>query len=79
MSFCLNSIAPPDSGFQMILMRNNVLTYYKDERKIPVLKKVLDGLMPSGVLVIGDGEKMPSSVEGLIPYNHHSCIFQKAA
>jgi len=68
---------PPGTNFQLVFLRNSLLTYYEDELKIPVFHKVFDTLARSGFLIIGAHEKMPPGVRGLLPFGHHPCIFQK--
>jgi chemotaxis protein methyltransferase CheR len=43
----------PGIGFDLIFLRNNLLTYYSDEVKAPALKKVVDSLAPGGFLIVG--------------------------
>lgn len=57
---------PPEDKFQIIFMRNNLLTYYQDQIKIPVLKKIVSHLEPTGLLIIGSHEKMPPGFENLV-------------
>ena len=68
---------PPGTGFDLTFLRNNLLTYYKDEVKIPALKKVVDSLSPGGFLVIGSHERMPIEPANLKPWGDSGCTFQK--
>ena len=68
----------PDSGFHMVLLRNSILTYLKDERKVPILERIIRGIVNGGFLVIGEGERIPPAVKELEPYGHHLYIFRKA-
>ena len=68
---------PPDSQFQLIFLRNSLLTYYRDALKLPALEKVVDSLAQGGFLVIGRHEKIPSKVPGLLPFGGYS-LFAKA-
>lgn len=43
----------PDSQFDLIFLRNNLLTYYLDEFKKPALGKVISHLFKGGFLIIG--------------------------
>lgn len=67
----------PDTGFHVVLLRNSVLTYFRDERKVPIVERILHGLVNGGFLVIGEGERIPPAVKGLKPYGGHPCIFRK--
>jgi chemotaxis methyl-accepting protein methylase len=55
----------PKESFHLIFLRNNLLTYYREEVKAPVFEKVTNHLKPAGYLVIGSHEKPPPSVKGL--------------
>jgi chemotaxis protein methyltransferase CheR len=68
---------PPDASFQLIFLRNNLLTYYLDVRKLAPLHRIIDCLTPAGFLIIGMGEKMPREVQGLFPHKDHPCIYKK--
>lgn len=56
-----NFLHDPLAGrFDIILLRNNLFTYYNDVSQISILKKVTDALGDHGYLIIGSHEKMPS-------------------
>ncbi|MBU2497818.1 MAG: hypothetical protein KKE57_02855 [Proteobacteria bacterium] len=67
---------PPENNFHLILLRNNLLTYYKEEIIDPALKRVATCLTPEGYLIIGAREKIPSLPAKLTPLKDHPCIFQ---
>ena len=67
---------PPQRGFQIIFLRNNLLTYYKDAVKIPALKRIIETLAPEGFLILGAHEKLPDSGR-LAPFPYHPNIFQR--
>ena len=56
---------PPGSDFEMIFLRNNLLTYYQAPLKIKGLKRILKALVPGGWLIVGSHEKPPSAVSNL--------------
>jgi chemotaxis methyl-accepting protein methylase len=62
---------PPGSEFEMILLRNNLLTYYRTHLKTKGLKRILKALVPNGWLIVGSHEKLPSPVSDL---QRHSSI-----
>jgi chemotaxis methyl-accepting protein methylase len=68
---------PPGAAFDLIFMRNNLLTYYRDEVRIPALMKASDRLAPRGFLIIGSHERLPVEPEGVKPYKDTPCVFQK--
>jgi chemotaxis protein methyltransferase CheR len=69
----------PRMGFQIIFLRNNLLTYYKDEVQKSALRRILIGLAPGGFLIIGAHEKIPGEFGDLSPFAGHRGIFRKAA
>ena len=56
---------PPGSAFDIILLRNNLLTYYKAHLKIGCLKRIITVLAPGGWLIVGSHEKLPSTVSNM--------------
>jgi chemotaxis protein methyltransferase CheR len=67
----------PDSQFHLIFLRNNLLTYYGDEKKRPALKKVIDHLSTGGFLIIGSHETLPFEWHDLHPSSNLQCVFKK--
>jgi chemotaxis protein methyltransferase CheR len=68
---------PPGTSFDLVFLRNTLLTYYKDEIKIPALRKVVAGLAPEGFLILGSHEKLPVETGDLKPWGECADIFQK--
>jgi chemotaxis methyl-accepting protein methylase len=68
---------PPDSDFDIIFLRNNVLTYYEDRLKEKAFKKVLNSLAPNGLLIIGSHEELPFETADLNGVAPHSFVFRK--
>jgi chemotaxis protein methyltransferase CheR len=68
---------PPAKGFDLIFLRNNLLTYYTDPVKIPPLIRIVDALAPGGFLIIGSHEKMPLERKDLEPLEEARYVFQK--
>jgi chemotaxis methyl-accepting protein methylase len=56
---------PPGSAFDIIFIRNNLLTYYKAHLKIEGLKRIIKALAPGGWLIVGSHEKLPSAVSNM--------------
>ena len=56
---------PPGFEFDIIFLRNNLLTYYKEDQKIKGLKGVIKALAPDGWLIVGSHEKLPSAVSNM--------------
>ena len=63
---------PPGFHFDIIFLRNGLLTYWDDPVKTRVLNKILERLVPEGHFIIGgretvDPETVPVSPTGLHP------------
>ena len=67
----------PGKRFQIIFLRNNILTYFKNELKVSAIAKVLGKLERGGFLVIGSHEKLPMISRDLIPLSGLPYIFRK--
>ena len=57
---------PPESMFHIIFLRNSLLTYYKDTLKLPAFQSIVHQLKPSGMLILGSHERLPSVNHSLI-------------
>ena len=69
---------PRDTNkFHVIFLRNNLLTYYKQEIIEAVLPGIIDNLSVEGYLIIGVRENLPDKYPCLSRSNDHPCIFQK--
>jgi chemotaxis protein methyltransferase CheR len=67
---------PPHEEFHLIFLRNNLLTYYRDNVKVPAFRKVVDRLVPGGYLVVGCHEGIPQQVVTLLPLPGHPGVFR---
>jgi len=68
---------PPGIAFDLIFLRNNLLTYYVDEFKIPAIKRIVNSLASGGLLIIGNHERMPIEVVDPKLWGKSTIIFQK--
>jgi chemotaxis methyl-accepting protein methylase len=68
---------PPGSQFDLIFLRNNLLTYYQDESKKSGLEKVTNCLASEGFLIIGSHERLPHEAPALLPFGSLSYVFTK--
>jgi chemotaxis methyl-accepting protein methylase len=68
---------PPGSGFHIIFLRNNLLTYYQGPLKKETLVKVLAALRANGWLIIGSHEKIPSHTPELIRHETIPWAYKK--
>jgi chemotaxis methyl-accepting protein methylase len=68
---------PPSTGFHLVFLRNNLLTYYEKRLQIPALSRVVSALRQGGMLVIGDRERLPPESRQLIPLRCCPMILEK--
>jgi chemotaxis methyl-accepting protein methylase len=73
----LTADPPPERDFHIVFLRNNLLTYYRDEIVKASLPDIVYSLAPGGILVIGRKEKLPDSLEGFHPHRSVSCLYRK--
>ena len=50
---------PPAGPFQMILLRNNLLTYYQGPAMVAAMERIAVTLPKGGVLIVGSHERPP--------------------
>lgn len=73
----LLSADPPGTHFDLVFLRNNLLTYYPEEMIRAPLDRIISALSPWGFLLIGAKEKMPHCTRTrLSPYER--CIYRAA-
>lgn len=68
---------PPASGFHLVFLRNNLLTYYEKGLLVPSFRKVVSALRPGGVLIIGKKERLPDECGPLVPLTSCPYAFEK--
>lgn len=69
---------PPSTGFHIVFLRNNLLTYYEKRLQIPAFHRVVSALRPGGMLIIGKREKLPWEAGSFIPVSSCPEAFKKA-
>lgn len=67
----------PARDFDIVFLRNNLLTYYRKEIVEAALPAVGDSLKPGGFLVIGRKERLPAFPEGFASYPSVPCLYRK--
>ncbi len=67
----------PEGFFHLIFCRNLVFTYFEEALQLEILRKIVDRIVPEGMLVIGKREKLPDSVRDIIPTNING-IYQRS-
>jgi chemotaxis protein methyltransferase CheR len=70
---------PPASGFHLVLLRNNLLTYYEKKLQVPAFQRIVSALRPGGVLILGKKERLPGECGALVPLTHCPYAFEKVA
>jgi chemotaxis protein methyltransferase CheR len=74
----LLSDSPPAPCFQLIFLRNNLLTYYEEGSAVEGLRRVISTLDGGGFLIIGANEHLPAEAIGLLrPHPRFRYVFQK--
>jgi chemotaxis protein methyltransferase CheR len=63
--------------FQIILLRNGILTYYSDELKGSAFRKTMDNLADGGYLIVGSHEKLPTEPRELMPLRGKHYILKR--
>jgi len=70
---------PPGRDFDMVFLRNSVLTYYEEKLKKRAFEKVLSGLVPGGILIIGSHESIPFETPDLSGGDPYPYVFRRRA
>jgi chemotaxis protein methyltransferase CheR len=65
----------PAGGFDLVLCRNLVFTYFADELQLEVGRRLAGALAPGGVLVVGTHEALPAALDELEPWL--SCAYRR--
>jgi len=67
----------PEGGFDLILCRNLVFTYFDRELQESILTKLVECLQEGGLLIIGAHEKLPFTSQSLVHSENQTLIFHK--
>ena len=68
---------PPATQFEVVFLRNNLLTYYRTPEKEKALETILRALAPGGILIIGSHEKLPAGFAHMRASANQPWIFFK--
>jgi chemotaxis protein methyltransferase CheR len=68
---------PPAEDFSLVLLRNNLLTYYNETIRKSVLEMILESLGSPGFLIVGSHETIPEELRSVERYPFHRLIFRK--
>jgi chemotaxis methyl-accepting protein methylase len=69
--------APPAGKFQIIFLRNSLLTYYQEKNRTLVFLKFADSIDEGGFLFLGKRETLPYPIQTLSSFKDCSYIFHK--
>jgi chemotaxis methyl-accepting protein methylase len=69
---------PPGAKFDIIFLRNNLLTYYKEHLKAEGLKSIIKALVPDGWLIVGSHEKIPAAISNMQRHNSIPWAYRKS-
>jgi chemotaxis protein methyltransferase CheR len=69
---------PLQGDFQVIFLRNGILTYYNDELRRAAFREIMGSLSKGGFLIIGSHEKLPVETRALSSFRDQQYIFSKA-
>jgi chemotaxis methyl-accepting protein methylase len=67
---------PPGGPHDLIFLRNTILTYLAEPGRSEAFARVLDALVPGGILVIGGHERLPPARRALRPIAGYPRAFQ---
>jgi chemotaxis protein methyltransferase CheR len=70
---------PPGRGFDIVFLRNSVLTYYEEKLKKRAFEKVVSRLAPGGILIIGSHESIPFETPALIEVEPYPYVFRRVS
>lgn len=68
---------PPDRIFNLILLRNNILTYCRQKDQIRALSEITMHLEPGGLFIIGFHETLPFEAAALTPTAEFPYVFRR--
>jgi chemotaxis protein methyltransferase CheR len=69
---------PPQRRFQLILVRNNLLTYYQGHVMVTAMERIIATLAKGGVLVVGSHERPPRLRVALVKDPECSWLYYRA-
>ncbi len=70
---------PPENKYDLILLRNNLLTYYRAPDVNSGFQNVMAALAPAGFLIIGAHEHLPDNATQLTPVIGSRLIYRHQA
>ncbi|CAB1085503.1 hypothetical protein JY97_15110 [Alkalispirochaeta odontotermitis] len=74
---CDLTVESPNAVFQIIFLRNNILTYCRQAVKIRAFERILDCLAPGGLFITGCHESLPVESGMLVPMSECRYVYKK--
>ena len=68
---------PPRVMFNVVFLRNNLLTYYRKSHQQAVLDKILNQISRPGLLIVGSKERCPPDTGNLLRHPDTASVYQK--
>jgi chemotaxis protein methyltransferase CheR len=68
---------PPAEKFHITFLRNNLLTYYREENRESAFLNIVESIDEEGFLIIGSHERVPSQSHALLQLKGCPYILQK--
>jgi chemotaxis protein methyltransferase CheR len=67
----------PEGSFHLVLCRNLCFTYFDEDLQKETLGRIMEKLVPGGILVVGRRESLPHGAAGITQVDDTPGIFQK--
>ncbi len=75
----LLSDLPPATGFHLLFLRNNLLTYYRGDQQKRAFERIWDAVQVGGFLVTGSRESLPQGQWAAVRSVLHPHLYRKYA
>jgi chemotaxis protein methyltransferase CheR len=66
----------PAEAFHLVLCRNLAFTYFDWELQRQVLRRIVEHIVPGGILVVGKHETPPEGTESIVPFRSDLGMYQ---
>ena len=67
----------PQKHFRIIFIRNNILTYCRQEVQMKAMIRIADRLIPRGLLILGCHERLPLEITEFTPMDKFPYVYRK--
>ena len=66
----------PAGRFHLVMCRNLTVTYFVESLQREILRRIVDCMVPGGILVVGQGEALPQDDRHIVAYGRQPCMFR---